>query len=86
MKLAHSHHQAEIGDLAMQLLGASALELDYAELDRFPWQSRFLAQWASRIGGGTEQVQRNIVAEQVLGLPREVNEHRDTPFRELARS
>jgi alkylation response protein AidB-like acyl-CoA dehydrogenase len=86
IKLAHSQHQAEIGDVAMAILGASALELDYTDLDAYPWQVRFLVQWAMRIGGGTEQVQRNIVGEQVLGLPREARADKDTPFRQTARS
>ena len=81
IKLAHSLHQAELGDLGLAVLGAPALELDYTALEASPWQVRFLAQWASRIGGGTEQVQRNIVAERILGLPREPRPDKDTPFR-----
>lgn len=85
IKLAHSLHQAELGELGLAVLGTPALELDYAALDDSPWQVRFLAQWASRIGGGTEQVQRNIVAERILGLPREPRPDKDVPFREAAR-
>jgi alkylation response protein AidB-like acyl-CoA dehydrogenase len=81
IKLAHSLHQAELGEVGLAVLGAAALELDYAALGASPWQVRFLAQWASRIGGGTEQVQRNIVAERILGLPREPRPDQDTPFR-----
>jgi alkylation response protein AidB-like acyl-CoA dehydrogenase len=83
IKLSHSRLQGELGDVAMAVLGASGMLLDYAALDASPWQSRFLTQWASRLGGGTEQVQRNIVAEQVLGLPRDVSVDRDLSFREL---
>jgi len=43
---------------------------------------RSLHAYMNSIGGGTDQIQRNIIGERVLGLPREIEMDRNIPFRE----
>lgn len=53
---------------AWRLLGPAALVVDGSLDDR---QRRFLLSRAETIYGGTSQIQRNLIAERTLGLPRE---------------
>lgn len=71
-------------ELAVDLEGAEGMLWSDAEGDGF-WQYQCLNQFASRIGGGTEEVHRNNLAEQALGLPREMRDDLDTPYRDLRR-
>jgi alkylation response protein AidB-like acyl-CoA dehydrogenase len=83
MKLFVSNHQSLTGDLVMSLLGAGGMLAKGDAVDHGHWQNAFLGQWNSKIGGGTDQIQRNTIGEQVLGLPREPRVDKDKPFREL---
>ena len=84
LKLALSRHLSATGDLVMELQGPSGTLLDYDDPDSGVWPRQFLGQWSSRIGGGTEQIQRNIIGERVLGLPPEPRLDKDVPFRAAA--
>lgn len=50
------------------------------------WAQTLLFVPSLSIGGGTDEVLRNIIGERVLGLPKEPQVDRDVPFRELAGS
>ena len=84
LKLAYSRHTAATADLAMAITGAAGTLLGGEDLDE-AWRQQFLGQWSSRIGGGTDQIQGNVIAERVLGLPRDARPDKGVPFRELAR-
>lgn len=71
MKLAYSRHVAATADLLMALQGPAGMLGVNGAPDEGYWQQQFLSQWSIRIGGGTDQIQRNILGERVLGLPRE---------------
>lgn len=71
LKLAISQQSALLGDLGMALLGPAGAATGSAIPDAGFWREKFVGQWSVRIGGGTDQMQRNQVGERVLGLPRE---------------
>lgn len=69
-KLVWANWHRRLGEIAMDVAGASGLTAGAPyELDR--WQRLFLFSRADTIYGGSDEVQRNILAERVLGLPRE---------------
>jgi alkylation response protein AidB-like acyl-CoA dehydrogenase len=71
LKLLWSHWHQELGELAMDVLGAPSLLARGAPYDLDDWQRLFLFSRADTIYGGSSEIQRNIIAEQALGLPRQ---------------
>ena len=86
MKLAVSQRVAADGDLALSLEGADGMLSGADAPDDGTFQQLFLNQWSVRIGGGTEQIQRNVIGERVLGLPGEPRPDKSAPFRTLPRN
>jgi alkylation response protein AidB-like acyl-CoA dehydrogenase len=68
-KLLYSEHARLTADAALALLGPSGTLTNDAH--GAPWIERFFFAPGLRIGGGTDEIQRNTIAEQGLGLPRE---------------
>ncbi|MFL6174524.1 MAG: acyl-CoA dehydrogenase family protein [Marmoricola sp.] len=69
-KLLWATWHRTLGELAMDVLGPGGLTAGPGyDLDE--WQRLFLFTRADTIYGGSDEVQRNILAERVLGLPRE---------------
>jgi alkylation response protein AidB-like acyl-CoA dehydrogenase len=75
---------------ALELMGAEGMlagsDGSGASLEeRATPQQRFLGSAAMHIGGGTDEIQRNAIAERVLGLPREPRPDKEVPFKETRR-
>jgi alkylation response protein AidB-like acyl-CoA dehydrogenase len=71
-KLGWSEYHARLGDVAATLAGADSLIRP--EGDDYPttrWQDVLLTAPSGRIYAGTSEIQRNIIGERTLGLPRE---------------
>ena len=63
-------HQ-NLGKLAMDVLGDEAEVVEGAPYELGPLQRLFLFTRSDTIYGGSNEIQRNIIAERALGLPRE---------------
>ncbi|MCB0931915.1 MAG: acyl-CoA dehydrogenase family protein [Mycobacterium sp.] len=68
-KLLWANWHRDLGELAFEVKGKAGLVLAEGEFDE--WQRLFLFSRADTIYGGSNEIQRNIIAERVLGLPRE---------------
>ncbi len=55
--------QHKVGRLAIDVLGSDSLELG-------TWSAYWLTQFSAGIAGGTKDIQKNIIGERALGLPR----------------
>jgi len=65
-----SWHRA-LGELALDVLGPSATVVDGDQYELNEFQRSFLFSRSETIYGGSNQIQRNIIGERVLGLPPE---------------
>ena len=74
-KVLADEHGQDIMLLAKDLCGAGAMLSDQGPLGTDPgiWHYGWLFSQALTIGGGTGDVQRNIIAERVLGLPHDID-------------
>jgi alkylation response protein AidB-like acyl-CoA dehydrogenase len=68
-KLALSANMARLGEFVVETLGPRAIA-DTGEWGTYAWTSVVLGAPGYRLGGGSDEVLKNMIAERVLGLPR----------------
>jgi alkylation response protein AidB-like acyl-CoA dehydrogenase len=83
-KLIWTQWLARVGEVVAGLLGPR-LTADTGEWGTFAWTKHVLGAPGYRIAGGSDEIQRNIIGERVLGLPGEPRVDRDVAFRDIPR-
>lgn len=83
-KLVGAPMNQDINSYAVQLLGMQGIVSDpeLAEREAY-YQRAMLFSPANRLAGGTDEVMRNILAEQVLGMPQDMRADKNVPFNEI---
>ena len=83
LKLAQARHVVMTAEDTLSLTTAAALGASTADTRSLTAQTEFLASPGIRIGGGTDNVQKQSMAERILGLPRERSDDREVAWRDL---
>lgn len=84
-KLAYCRLEVELGMLATQIEPDGTLGWDDGDAYAAAAADAFLSSKILSIAGGTSEIQRNIIGERILGLPRERDPFADVPFAERPR-
>jgi len=83
-KLVGAVMNQEIANFTCQLLGPAGIVQDEAlSPERAHFQYSVLSSPAVRLAGGTDEIMRNIIAEQVLGLPQEPRADKGMAFKDI---
>jgi alkylation response protein AidB-like acyl-CoA dehydrogenase len=93
LKIAQSRANQRAASLVTELMGPAGLvDVDYdaalktGDDGELPPRMLVLRTRANSIEGGSDEIQRNIVGEQVLGLPGDVRVDKNVPWRDVPRS
>ena len=83
-KMLWTEGMRRMSDVVSLLVGP-ALVADAGERATYEWSEHVLGAPGYRIAGGADEIQRNIIAERVLGLPPEPRVDKGVPWREVPR-
>jgi alkylation response protein AidB-like acyl-CoA dehydrogenase len=70
LKLYWADITKRVARLAMDILGPDSVRASARWDGQFGWSDNYLRSFSASIGGGTSEIQRNIIGDRVLGLPR----------------
>ncbi len=84
-KLFYAQMAREIAEVTLAVQGPRGMLLGHDAPEEGYWQQQFLTAPSLRIAAGSDEVQRNVIGERVLGLPHDVRLDKDVPFRDLIR-
>ncbi|MGI9624043.1 MAG: acyl-CoA dehydrogenase family protein [Acidimicrobiales bacterium] len=83
-KLYWTESMTMMSDVLSKVLGPKLLA-DSGEWGTFGWNEHIMGAPGYRIAGGSDEIQRNIIGERVLGLPGEPRVDKDVPYRDVPR-
>ncbi|NHC21881.1 acyl-CoA dehydrogenase [Nocardioides sp. IC4_145] len=83
-KLQWVNRLRQVSAFAQDALGPG-LVVDDGTPDSFAWTEHVLGAPGYRIAGGSDEIQRNLIAERMLGLPAEPRADKNTPWKDIPR-
>ena len=86
-KIVSGNKLQEIANFGMDIMDAAGIvRPESADAEQNMYQMGFFGAAGIRIAGGTDEILRNIISEQVLGLPQDMRADKGIPFNEIPSS